>query len=515
MSSNFPKLPGFVSTHDPTLTNFKKISANKQEGNRDTKNKSNLMYGLPRQTKVVQNKPDSTLRAKMQTTSGSTFVGNDATDQFEPNWVKLDRAVLRFQGYFKEAVVESATESFKVRKVILLFYLEDNTLGINEPKQTNSGTPQGVFLKRRVVEKGDGSGSQILPEDIRVGETLNVYGRNVFVYDCDQYTREFYDNAGWSQLPAQGIPEDNFEKSRKAPVIVKKDQEMKEFLERSLGGGRVSNQKQFLENDRKVLKFYATHEDLPFILHYYLSDDTVEVREVHDPNSGRDPFPLLLKRQKLKKNFTVGQPGGAGESEIIKDNEFQVGMEINIFSRRFQIHGCDPFTQNYYREKYNRTFPLGTVKQPVLKEMKKDTVPAHNGFGDEEDSLGYVYRLVPKQPKKDYFKFVDNANKILRYHLKMITNRPEDVERRFVLGYYLNDDTISIYEVATKNSGIWEGKFLERGKFKNIHRNNERFNPSDLVIGEDIVINCFHFHILGCDGYTEKWINEHFVDDDE
>ena len=33
---------------------------------------------------------------------------------------------------------------------------------------------------------------------------------------------------------------------------------MKQYLERKLGGGRVASQKQFLENDRKVLKFYAT-----------------------------------------------------------------------------------------------------------------------------------------------------------------------------------------------------------------------------------------------------------------
>lgn len=35
---------------------------------------------------------------------------------------------------------------------------------------------------------------------------------------------------------------------------------MKEYLEKKLGGGRVTSQKQFLENDRKVLKFFAHNE---------------------------------------------------------------------------------------------------------------------------------------------------------------------------------------------------------------------------------------------------------------
>ena len=76
----------------------------------------------------------------------------------------------------------------------------------------------------------------------------------------------------------------------------KKDTEMKEFLEKSLGGGRVASQKQFLDNDRKVLRFFTRCEDLPYIIHYYLADDTVEIREVHHPNDGSHDFALLLRR---------------------------------------------------------------------------------------------------------------------------------------------------------------------------------------------------------------------------
>jgi EF-hand domain-containing protein 1 len=64
-----------------------------------------------------------------------------------------------------------------------------------------------------------------------------------------------------------------------------------------------------LDNDRKVLRFYTKCDDAPFVIHYYLADDTVEIREVHHPNDGRDSFALLLKRQKLPKAFGVNQPG--------------------------------------------------------------------------------------------------------------------------------------------------------------------------------------------------------------
>jgi hypothetical protein len=50
--------------------------------------------------------------------------------------------VLRFFGYFQEAVTESNIENHRVRRVVLLYYLADDTLQVTEPKQDNSGIPQ-------------------------------------------------------------------------------------------------------------------------------------------------------------------------------------------------------------------------------------------------------------------------------------------------------------------------------------------------------------------------------------
>jgi hypothetical protein len=45
--------------------------------------------------------------------------------------------------------------------------------------------------------------------------------------------------------------------------------------------------------------------------------------------------------------------------------------------------------------------------------------PPYNGFGDELDSLGNCNRLILKPPKKDYFKYIDNDNIILRLIAKL------------------------------------------------------------------------------------------------
>jgi hypothetical protein len=100
---------------------------------------------------------------------------------------------LRFYGYFKESVVESRFENYRIRKLIILYHLEDHSIMISEPRQTNSGTPQGVFLKRQMVLKQDGSGLPMLPTDFRIGLDVGILGRSIRIYDCDQYTREFFE----------------------------------------------------------------------------------------------------------------------------------------------------------------------------------------------------------------------------------------------------------------------------------------------------------------------------------
>lgn len=59
-----------------------------------------------------------------------------------PQWIEQDRKVLRFYGYFQESVNEDPSVNMRVRKVVFLYYLEDDTMQISEPKQDNSGLPQ-------------------------------------------------------------------------------------------------------------------------------------------------------------------------------------------------------------------------------------------------------------------------------------------------------------------------------------------------------------------------------------
>ncbi len=51
--------------------------------------------------------------------------------------------VLRWFGYFRERVTDGAGEAdLRVRRIVVLYYQEDDSLEVSEPKQGNSGLMQ-------------------------------------------------------------------------------------------------------------------------------------------------------------------------------------------------------------------------------------------------------------------------------------------------------------------------------------------------------------------------------------
>lgn len=59
---------------------------------------------------------------------------NDYIPRIQPPWLKYDRKVLRFYAYFQEHVVESRLENYRIRQVLIYYYLSDETIFITEPK---------------------------------------------------------------------------------------------------------------------------------------------------------------------------------------------------------------------------------------------------------------------------------------------------------------------------------------------------------------------------------------------
>lgn len=119
--------------------------------------------------------------------------------------------------------------------------------------------------------------------------------------------------------------------------------------------------------------------------------------------------------------------------------------------------------------------------------------------------MSNVNKLIPKPPKKDYFKWVDNQIQ-LRFNALMVTDKPEDVGRKFVITLYMNDDTVMVYEPQVRNSGIVSGKFLEKMKYKNKLAGGRFFTPEDFLIGKTVQINAYKFLVQDQDERTKIWL---------
>ncbi len=292
--------------------------------------------------------------------------------------------------------------------------MDDDTIHILEARIENSGIPQGVFLKRHKVPRSDGA--PYTWRDLNLAMDFNVYGRVFRLINCDEFTHSFYNNEGVSLCQAEGFPDDPFERTR-AMINMKQTPpdlaEQKNYIEVMLKGGRPNkNLDSFLKNDRKVLSFRILWQDSSYdggekfyTLNYFLSDNSIEVKEINEQNTGRFPFPMLLKRQKLAKIPLMTHCPGMSlkKEEFYGIQDLQCGKNIIIFGRDCLIYECDDFTRGWYRAMFDMEqvgIPLKKAKPNIMYQP----MPGYNGYGTPEDSVGSVHSLQPKPPRVDMKK---------------------------------------------------------------------------------------------------------------
>ena len=375
-----------------------------------------------------------------------------------------------------------------------------------------------MFLKRAKLLLPNGQRDYDWP-DLHLGMDLNVHSRVFRIIDCDEFTRSYFANEGADIGPPEDYPTDPFAHSRKMINMkqIPPDQaEFKNYIEVKLKGGRPNGGlKSFLDNDRRVLCFKILWNDVSYdggdkfyTMNYFLSDNSIEVKENNTANSGRTPFPKLLKRQKLPKTPILTHCPGMSlkQEDYYFPADISCGTPIKIYGRDCMVFDCDGFTKAWYQQE------LGMTQTPVQLPTSAPTVqyqpvPGYNGYGNEKDSMGSVISLQPKAPKCDMKKMFKQDMHILRFNSKLVSTEPDDENREFIISFFCGDDTIQVYEVCDKNSGRIGGKFMHRKAFKNpVSQNN--YEEKDFLIGRTIFLGGFRFQLATADEYTEKYMED-------
>ncbi|KAK8854293.1 EF-hand domain-containing protein 1 [Tritrichomonas musculus] len=437
--------------------------------------------------------------------------GDFRTGETVPAWVAFGSQVLRFYGYFKEPIFSSQEENYRVRHVTILFFLEDDTIQILEPRERNSGIPQGTFLRRHRAKKDDDSYVNV--GDFRIGGEFTLYGRTFYISDADKFTKEFLQKLNRPGGETSSVPDDPYLSTRN----------LREYEETHRNRGvpkpEMLKLRQFLANDGHVLRFYAYWDDRnrpfgdlrQFVINYFLADDTMEVNETLKQNDGRHHFPSFVRRSQIPKEvlaLSENDPRFLSADHYYRPPDLKIGNTINILNRAMFIYDCDEFTRTWYRQNYGYTdqemAPITTPQsQPTTKVSIQ--IPPNSLIGSEEDTIRNVMSLHPKPPPKDEQKLISKMHDVLRFTAKMITKNAVDASRNFIITFYLSDDTIQIYEPPQRNSGIVAGKFLQRTKMKN-PETGEYFRPSDLEVGRIVTINGLRFQLLQATEYAMSYM---------
>ena len=500
--SSVPNLPGFQPRGLPSDSRrklcFTVVEGQRVEMSGDNAKQRPKLVKVPRQKSLWRDGsslPRSTTRDVHQPLS------EEGEFDMVPAYEALDGYVLRFFGYSRESVIESNLESERVRPLVVLFYLSDDTIQVSEPRTSNSGLMQGPVLKRQRLLSS--SGIALSPGDFGVGLDISLGGFNIKLTDADVFTRSYMDSIGFPQQEGLMIPGDDFgslvalTKGRDAHVVKTAEKVYNETL---LGGG-LPNRKlqQFLAHDREVCRFYAVLEDTstpiyerrPFTIFYFLSDDTIEIREQYPLNCGREEFAIFAKRNKIPRasSSLVLLPSSPSlpRSSFVGIADFKVGESVKLLSRDFFIYDADGFTRNFFFKQGISLNDRIDVSLPEPEILRPKT-PPYTGYGSWEDSLASCKSIVPKISSKTMnFSQV----KVSKFSAKFADSIDS---RRFVIILYPEGE-LMITEPLIKNSGFIPGKFLEKGVYVN-NITNQMVKRDDFQIGNVVEILNWKFEIL-------------------
>ncbi|XP_070539328.1 EF-hand domain-containing family member C2-like isoform X2 [Ptychodera flava] len=458
-------------------------------------------------------------------------------DRSVPKWIAYDKKILVFDAYFKEPEFMS-TDRYKIRKCKIKFFLADDTIQVVELETRNSGMTQGRFLSKHRIRKPPPNEHEFYTaDDLNVGQDVTFYDRTFHLTGCDKFTKEFFEDMDIKVNTPEKAPDDPYQRRR--------DREFEAYQSRRPYQSS-DTLKQFLEYDRQVLRFHCYWDDSDtlygdkreMILLYYLADDTIEVREVLPPNSGRELMGrTFLHRSRVprpKGDYFLPKLGdknaplvlnvlgsgrhqrllldnsypGPNYHEHYRDSDLIIGKTVNVWGRKFYLYDCDEYTKEHFKSKYGISTPKRVKRQLEY--------PPYNGYGTDEDSRNNCYPspLILKRTERDYHKFVAKDKEVMRFSARMETTNENHTSRRFIISYYLGDDTISIYEPPNRNSGIVTGKFLERGRVKKPNQNQftvkpvEYYTASDLYVGAHVRFNYHEFYIMDADEFTLKYMEK-------
>lgn len=204
------------------------------------------------------------------------------------------------------------------------------------------------------------------PQDLHCGMMFTVYGRSCLMYDCDSFTKDWY-------MKNLGITQTAVALKKASPNLVyqpvpphtgygTEEDSMNGVLSLNPKAPKIDMKKMF-KQDMHILRFNAKlvstepdDETREFIISFFCGDDTIQVYEVCDKNSGRIGG-KFMERKKHNNPVTSG---------YYAERDFLIGKTVFLGGFKFNLTSADQYTEKYMGDNPDQ-FPEAALENIIAK----------------------------------------------------------------------------------------------------------------------------------------------------
>ncbi|CAM9952189.1 unnamed protein product, partial [Scytosiphon promiscuus] len=497
-------------------------------------------------------------------------------NQPKGTWYEHADKVYRFFGFIVDQVSPTTRQApANVRLVIILFYPQDKTLEMLESKETACPGVSRSFALRRP--------SRVSLDKIRVGADVLINGTRVHVYDADGFTRRSI--PGMKPAELSPVPDKKFSITpRRGPTPMTQESTsvsdsclqpaVRNRVSGGVGGTSATSfgacpswdggsNSALSQDPPGFLRMYIRWDESDsatgltvhrYILHYFLEDETVEMRELADIKGGNyfeGRFPVMIRRQKVyaggsspslsvdciggdhattgsKSNTprsarlcTGGSAGGVdcrgcdgdgdGVGQPLTPSDLCVGKEVLLMRRPMKVCGWDE-TAHVWWEKLTGTSMREL--QGDLEDFQKCVLPVQSQPRRPNKPKSSFYEGPPQRPgtlRERFLKASGNSGKTLRFLAKATedTKTTSTRDNVFIIRFYPEDDALSVYtshNLGTNAGGLYKGVYLARRCDMINPDTGEPFKARDFHIGSVAKLPSVSLEIVDVDDFSRHYL---------
>ena len=276
------------------------------------------------------------------------------------------------------------------------------------------------------------------PEDFVLGNNVKIFGRECLIFDCNDATKKWYkETLNIDMIPVQLAKVKPLLKYQETPPYLGygTEEDSLTSVKSLLPKPPKKDVQKIFKNDLHILRYEAKlvssnpdDESRKFILSFYCGDDTIQVHEIADRNSGRVGGKFLDRKTHL--NPTNGK--NYCEKDIL------LGQLLILGGYKFRLMKCDEYTEKYFES-----------NPEIFKEASIDHVLAKIKIvGKSYPSVEeYAKALVTKMDKNGdgYLSFEEFTVGLKGLGLILTYQEEHTLMRRFDKN---NDNKISLKEFS-------------------------------------------------------------------